>query len=247
VLARDEEMQSTTQESMFNYVRLSDGGRARYEGPEGRPLSEVEVICRVARQVLGDRVTGLDFAAMEKHANIREAIAAIIPGYGLLAGIDATKREFHIAGRTFHEPKFATPSGRAQFHAVPIPTRQASEPTNGSFQLMTIRSEGQFNTVVYEDEDIYRAQERRDVILMNAADMSRLGLKTNDRVTIRSQSGQMHDVLARPFDIRAGNAAMYYPEANILVPRAADPLSRTPAFKSVPIVVEKSTRLPILS
>ena len=33
---------------------------------------------------------------------------------------------------------------------------------------MTVRSEGQFNTVVYEEEDIYRGQERRDVILMNA-------------------------------------------------------------------------------
>ncbi len=30
-------------------------------------------------------------------------------------------------------------------------------------RLMTIRSEGQFNTVVYEEEDIYRAQDRRDV------------------------------------------------------------------------------------
>ena len=38
VLARDEESQSTTQESMFNYVRLSDGGEARHdrEPEEGR-------------------------------------------------------------------------------------------------------------------------------------------------------------------------------------------------------------------
>ena len=41
---------------------------------------------------------------------------------------------------------------------------------------MTVRSEGQFNTVVYEDEDIYRGQERRDVILMNERDIARLGL-----------------------------------------------------------------------
>ena len=27
---------------------------------------------------------------------------------------------------------------------------------------MTLRSEGQFNTVVYEEEDRYRGQERRD-------------------------------------------------------------------------------------
>ena len=33
VLARDEEPEPTTQESMFNLVRLSDGGPARLPGP----------------------------------------------------------------------------------------------------------------------------------------------------------------------------------------------------------------------
>ena len=33
VLPRDEEPQPTTQESMFSFVRLSDGGAARYAGP----------------------------------------------------------------------------------------------------------------------------------------------------------------------------------------------------------------------
>ena len=49
VLARDEEAQATTQESMFNYVRMSSGGKARYQGPR----AEVEVIAAVAREVLG--------------------------------------------------------------------------------------------------------------------------------------------------------------------------------------------------
>ncbi len=40
VLPRDEEPQPTTQESMFSYVRLSDGGKARFEGPR----SEVSIL-----------------------------------------------------------------------------------------------------------------------------------------------------------------------------------------------------------
>ena len=44
VLARDEESQPTTQESMFNFVRVSDGGPARHEGPR----SEVDLV-RVGR------------------------------------------------------------------------------------------------------------------------------------------------------------------------------------------------------
>src|SRR5262245_42310227 len=47
VLARDEEPQPTTQESMFNYIRLSDGGPRRHEGPR----SEIDVIASIAERV----------------------------------------------------------------------------------------------------------------------------------------------------------------------------------------------------
>ncbi len=38
-------------------------------------------------------------------------------------------------------------------------------------------------------------------------------------------------------DIRPGNAARYYPEANALASRRADPASGTPAFKNVAIQI----------
>jgi len=245
VLARDEDPQATTQESMFNYVRLSDGGRARHEGSR----SEVATIAAVARAVLGDDHPA-DFEAMEKHATIREFIAAAIPGYGAIADIDATKKEFHIPGRIFHEARFPTASGRARFHEIALPSLSQAEGQQAgaglSLRLMTIRSEGQFNTVVYEDHDLYRGQERRDVIMLNPDDMARLKLRDNDAVLVRSRTGEM-TVLARGAEIRAGNAAMYYPEANILVPADTDSESRTPAFKSVAVTVSRSARLPVLS
>jgi anaerobic selenocysteine-containing dehydrogenase len=71
VLARDEEPEITTQESMFNYARVSDGGPRRHEGPR----SEIQVISRIARDVLGTS-GGVDWAAMEKTSRIREAIKA---------------------------------------------------------------------------------------------------------------------------------------------------------------------------
>src|SRR5206468_2078406 len=152
--------------------------------------------------------------------------------------IDRTKQEFHVAGRTLHEPRFPTVDGKAILHVHELPDLAGS---NGSLRLMTVRSEGQFNTVVYEDEDIYRGQERRDVILLNPEDMRRLKLVENQRVTVRSEVGSLPNILARAFpEIRAGNALMYYPEANILVPRHADPLSRTPTFKSVVVSLEAS-------
>jgi len=57
-------------------------------------------------------------------------------------------------------------------------------------------------------------------------------------VTVRSAVGAMPRILVRAYDIRAGNALMYYPEANLLVPTTTDPLSHTPAFKSVLVTLE---------
>ncbi|MSQ95294.1 MAG: FdhF/YdeP family oxidoreductase [Gemmataceae bacterium] len=225
VLARDEEPEPTTQESMFNFVRLSDGGIARHANPR----SEVKILCDVADQLLGSNGP-VNWKSLENHCQIRQMIAQIIPGYEVIGQIDATKQEFHIAGRTFHEPKFKTPTGKAHFRAVQIPLLRGDA---NQLRLMTIRSEGQFNTVVYEEEDIYRGQERRDVILMSRADIERLGLQIDQRVTVTSAAGAMPNILVRAFDIKPGNAAMYFPEANVLVPAIVDSASKTPAFKSV--------------
>ncbi|QDU93918.1 FdhF/YdeP family oxidoreductase [Lignipirellula cremea] len=231
VMARDEEPQATTQESMFNYVRLSDGGPARLPGPR----SEVEIIA-----VLGEKVLGgdgpIDWRLMRDTGRIRKAIAQVVPGFEQLDNIDKTKKEFQIPGRTFHTPQFPTPSGRATLHSHSLPELQGS---GDQLRLMTVRSEGQFNTVVYEEEDLYRGQDRRDVILLHPDDIAQRGLAPEQRVCVRSDTGALKNVLVRSFEkIRAGNALMYYPEANVLVSRHSDPQSRTPAFKGVLVRIE---------
>jgi molybdopterin-dependent oxidoreductase alpha subunit len=224
VLARDEEQQATTQESMFNFVRLSDGGE---DAPRGEIRSEVEVICGLAARLLPPGP--FPFETMTSHEAVRRAIAAVVPGWAAVASIGATKTEFHIPGRTFHVPTFATPSGRARAQVTALPSFR---PGPGEFRLMTLRSEGQFNTVVYEDEDLYRGVTRRDVVMMAEADGASLGLRENDAVDVITSTGQLR-VVAAFIDIPPGNLAMYYPEANAVVPRRIDPESGTPAFKSV--------------
>ena len=86
--------------------------------------------------------------------------------------------------------------------------------------------------MVYEDKDLYRGQERRDVVLMNEKDMESMALIKNSPVSVKSTTGTLHNILARPFDIKEGAVLMYYPEANSLIGRAVDPLSKTPGFKS---------------
>ena len=223
-LARDEETEATTQESMFNYVRLSEGGQPA-ESPEMR--SEVEIIASLAERILPPG--RFDWGALRSHGALRAAMAETVPGYRAVREVDGGGGEFQIAGRTFHEPRFATTDGRARFDVTPLPDFAVED---GEFRLMTLRSEGQFNTVVYEEEDLYRGNRRRDVVMMAAEDAAALGLAEGDPVRVATDAGRLRVVCAI-VDIRPGNLAMYYPEANALVPRRVDPRSGTPAFKSV--------------
>jgi molybdopterin-dependent oxidoreductase alpha subunit len=254
VLARDEEPQATTQESMFNYIRLSDGGPARHAGPK----SEVEVIASIAAGVAGAHANGnhtngappassnqhpasgiaaINWQSMQDTGRIRDAIAAIVPGYEQISEIDKNKQEFQVGGRTFHQANFPTINGRANLHTHQLPEIQGTG--ERELRLMTIRSEGQFNTVVYEDYDLYRGVERRDVILLHPDDVRRLHVDLGMTVAVHGPAGTLRNVRIHPFEeIRPGNAAMYYPEANVLVSRHLDPSSKTPAFKCVIVRLE---------
>ncbi|MEQ8955629.1 MAG: FdhF/YdeP family oxidoreductase [Gammaproteobacteria bacterium] len=238
IRVRDEETQATTQESMFNFVRMSDGGFDRIAGV----LSEVEIICAIACRGLQD--SEFDFSQFQRHADIRAAIARLVPGFEAMARLDSSKEEFHIGGRHLTEPRFDTADGKAHF-AIPTLTdwqRRDNSPCKDSneFMLTSMRIEGQFNTIIYSEEDIYRRQPHRQVLLMNAADMARLQLSEGQRVDVRNATGEMLGLEAAPFAIKAGNVMAYFPEANALIPQAVDARSRTPGFKSVLVRVSQS-------
>ncbi|MEH6468620.1 MAG: FdhF/YdeP family oxidoreductase [Porticoccus sp.] len=229
VTARDEEWQPTTQESMFNYVRLSDGGIERHENT--RP--EVVVLSDLAQQLLVD--SPIDFSQFKQHRNIREAISKVIPGMEQLADIDVVKQEFHIGGRLKNTPEFNMPGGRAHFKVRPIPPQLKNSAY--PFTLMTVRSEGQFNTIIYEEADGYRNTQERWSVLMNPTTIQRLGIH-NRVVNLVSAYGRMDHVRVYPFELPDNNLMAYFPEANVLIGCESDPRSKTPAFKSVPVNIE---------
>ena len=229
VAARDEERQPTTQESMFNFVRMSDGGIERIASV--RP--ETAIICDIAARALEDGP--LDFREFESHETIRAAIAKVVPGMEDLASIDVAKKEFHVRGRVLHEPEFRTHDKRAHFVAHSPPRLERRK---GEFMLATLRSEGQFNTMIYEEHDAYRGTRGRWVVMMNRADMDEREIALGSKITIVSAHGRMADVEAHPFDVPPGNMLAYFPEANALTGIATDPHSKTPAFKSTPVWIE---------
>ncbi len=225
VTARDEEWSPTTQESMFNFVRLSDGGIRRLDNV--RP--ETVILTTLAEKLLPD--CPIDFAAFRKHEKVRAAIAKIVPGLEQLADIDVARAEFHVRNRVLHKPEFGTADGRGHFVVTPLPARR------DGLTLATVRSEGQFNTIVYEETDSYRLKAGRDAIFLNREDMAARGIRHGERVTLASETGRM-DGTAFAFDLPRGAVLAYYPEANVLSIRDADPRSKTPAFKSIPVWIE---------
>lgn len=233
VTARDEEWQPTTQESMFNYVRLSDGGIHRLKNV--RP--ESVILVDLATRLLPD--CGFDFAAFKNHSKIRDAIAATVPGMGELKDIDIAKHEFHVRGRLLHKPDFKTKTGKASFVVRAHDDGRAS--ADYPYLLASVRSEGQFNSIIYEEKDTYRGVSDRQTILLSFEDMASNGYEDGQWVRVVSPYGAMERVKLKGFDMAKGSVLAYFPEANCLIGTEVDPRSFTPAFKSTPVRLELLT------
>ena len=232
VKARDEENQSTTQESMFNYVRLSDGGIERLDNTR----SEIDILASIGQRLLPEHQELFD--TFTQHDTIRKSIAKIIPGMESISDIGVAKREFHIRNRIMHQPHFNTPNNKATF--ITHKTLELTRRKNFPFLLASVRSEGQFNSIIYEETDSYRHNADRHSVFMSKKDMKSLCLNNGEQVDIISEYGIMPSVSVREFDIPPGNLLAYYPEANVLTGNTLDPRSKTPNFKSVPVSIRKN-------
>ena len=243
VFNRFETPHRTTVESGNNWVRLNEPGTTHLRG--GQLISEVTFLAELAHRLHGD--TPIDWRRLQDPVYVRELIARTVPGYGAIADIDGSLQEFEVAGRVFHEPRFATPNGRAQLAVTPLPelTLPEAEHFGGLapgerglvLSLITARSYGQHNTVVYKAADSYRGMPHRQTILMNPDDITTSGLHAHGRVRVQGEAGALEGIEVIPGSIRRGAALMFYPEANVLMRPVIDAASGTPAFKRVPVLV----------
>jgi len=243
VFNRFETPHRTTVESGNNWVRLNEPGQTHLRS--GQLRSEVTLLADLAHRLFGDEP--IEWQRLQEPEYVRQLIARTVPGYGPIADIDATRREFEVEGRVFAAPRFATASGRARLAVTPLPqlTLPAADHFGGLapgerglvLSLITARSYGQHNTVVYKPGDSYRGMVHRQTILMNPGDLAASGLRAHQRVTVQGEAGRLDGIEIIPGSIRAGAALMFYPEANVLMRPLKDPESGTPAFKRVPVLV----------
>jgi anaerobic selenocysteine-containing dehydrogenase len=115
-------------------------------------------------------------------------------------------------------------------------------------QLMTLRSNDQFNTTIYGYEDRFRGVSgTRAVIFMNRNDVLRLGFRAGDWVNVTTAIEPQVPRSVGPlqiiaYDIPENCCAAYYPECNPLIPlHHHAERSKVPAAKSVPVTLAKAS------
>jgi molybdopterin-dependent oxidoreductase alpha subunit len=234
--------------SMEDSTGCMHGSRGQVKPASPHLLSEARIVAELAKATVpaGSTIPWDDWVA--DYGKVRDAIAQTYPEIfhdfnarlwkpgGFHRPIGARKREWKTkTGKA----NFITPTSLSTDIDIPPDQRDV-------VQLMTLRSNGQFNTTVYSYDDRFRGvYGSRHVILMHQKDIDRFDLKEGQMVALttavddgveRSVTGLQ--VVA--YDIPEGCVAGYYPECNPLIPlwHHAEK-AKVPAAKSIPVRVQR--------
>ncbi|MGO2339574.1 MAG: FdhF/YdeP family oxidoreductase [Psychrobacter sp.] len=116
------------------------------------------------------------------------------------------------------------------------------------WQLTSVRSHDQFNTMIFGFHDRYRQANRRDVLFMHPDEISRLGWQKGDSVMVTRYASQnsadqpriLGPLVLTEMDIASNAVAAYYPECNDLFDLDTyAPDSHIPAYKSTTVVLQR--------
>ena len=234
--------QRVTVEDSFSMVHASGGV---LEPLSDQMKSEPAIIAGMAEATLGK--FPVDWQALtDDYDRIRDHIEAVIPGFEHFNEKIARPGGFYL-GNSARERQWKTSNGKAVIHChkLPdsiLPDKAASQLTERTLIMQTLRSHDQYNTTIYSLNDRYRGiHGGRKVVFINQADIQRLGLDPEKPVSIRSlwDDAEVREVTGFtliPYDIPAGNVAAYYPETNPLVPLdSLGEFSDTPTSKSIAV------------
>ncbi|TXD97574.1 FdhF/YdeP family oxidoreductase [Psychrobacter frigidicola] len=133
----------------------------------------------------------------------------------------------------------------AQSISIDDSQNQAQSSEQAIWQLTSVRSHDQFNTMIFGFQDRYRQTDRRDVLFMHPDEMRRLGWQKGDTVRVlrqdsKGQQRTLGPLILTEMDIAANAVATYYPECNDLIDLDTHaPDSRIPSYKSLTVVLER--------
>ena len=225
-------------EDSMSMVHLSRGS---LHPPSDELRSEVAIVCRLARTLLGPEHPVPWEAFCRNYDLIRDAIGDVVPG---CTDYNIRVRQpdgFQLPHPPRDSREFHTTTGKANFSVCPLEWVPVPP---GRLILQTLRSHDQYNTTIYGLDDRYRGVKGgRRVVFVNPGDIADLGLHDGDRVDLVSEFGGQErratDFRVVAYATPAGNAAAYYPETNPLVPLDhVAARSNTPVSKAVVIRLE---------
>lgn len=201
-------------------------------GPRpGEARNEWEIFQDMAARVYPEKKHLMSFTDAQA---IREEIARVNPTY---AGIETLRKQgdqVQYGGRILYVGgQFKTSDGKAHFSALTPP--ELSLPA-GKFILSTRRGK-QFNSIIQRKVDPLNGAER-DALLMAHEDAEALGVRSGDRVSVRSDNGASLEFRVRVDSIKPRNLQAYWPEANPLIRRrVCDVASGIPDYNAIVEVV----------
>ncbi len=238
--SEDDKGRFVTCENSMGIVQMS---RGRLAPASDHLKSEVEIIAGISEAVLGlaHCVPWKKFS--EDYSLLRSRIEKVVPGFENYEARAQEPGGFYLPNAA-KERIWETPESRAVFGIDAITVFQ---PREGRLILQTLRSHDQFNTTIYGNNDRYRGiANGRRVVMVSPGDLEKRGIPPGAKVDITSffegKTRIAEAFTAIPYEMPAGCAAAYYPEANVLVPATsqADD-SGTPTSKSVEIEINLST------
>jgi molybdopterin-dependent oxidoreductase alpha subunit len=220
---------STSTERRIRFTPEIDGSG----GPqikEARPEWEIPLL--VGRALTPERADLWDY---RDTSAIRDEMGRLMPMYAGIEGLAKEGDAVQWGGARLGEGgSFPLPGGRARMFVVEPPRVVVPD---GKF-FLTSRRGKQFNSITWGARDpLLGIGSRRDV-LFAAEDLARLGLREGDPVRLSSEQGEMR-ARARVGPCRRGHLQAYWPECNVLVGRAYDPVSGEPDYNAI-VAVERA-------
>lgn len=234
--------------------------------------SEAQIVADIATQLFGAE-SSIPWQAMGEDFDVtRNYIAQAIDSFeDFNQRIRVAERGFNLYHPVRHR-EWHTDSGKAQFevpkYSITYVADQMAEDTanlkrsfntqnsinqlnnappqeQAVWQLTSVRSHDQFNTMIFGYQDRYRQTNRRDVLFMHPDEMTRLGWQKGDTVIVSRQDSHNQARILGPLiltemDIAANAVATYYPECNDLLDLDTHaPDSHIPSYKSVTVILKR--------
>ena len=226
--------------SVENSMGIVHSSKGVLEPASDKLRSEVSIVCGIANKLLEDNsIKWQEF--VDDYDIIRDVIARAVPGFSNYNVKVRVPKGFYLPNGA-RDRKFNTATGKARFSITQLPENKL--PTD-QYVMMTIRSHDQYNTTIYGNDDRYRGiYNARRVVLMNEQDIKAEGWAKGDHVNVSShyqgKKRLVQDFVIVPYRIPTRCVAMYFPEANPLVPiDLFAHKSHTPASKKILVTIVK--------